>query len=49
MATPGTIGGILQRAGGGSPIGGRRVLAVSLDRARYAAVTSMTGRFLDRW
>jgi len=46
MATPGTIGGILQETGGGAPIGGRRVLAVNLGGGgRYSAVTSMTGGF----
>jgi len=46
MATPGTIGGILQETRTGSPIAGRRVLAVGLDSgARYSAVTSMTGGF----
>jgi hypothetical protein len=46
MATPGTIGGILQEARTGSPLAGRRVFAVGLDSgARYSAVTSMTGGF----
>jgi hypothetical protein len=45
-ATPGTIGGILQGAGGGDPFAGRRVQAVSLATgARYSAVTSVTGGF----
>ena len=46
MSTPGTIGGILQGAGGGSPIAGRSVQAVSLSGGtRYSAVTSVTGGF----
>jgi Carboxypeptidase regulatory-like domain len=46
MTTPGTIGGILQVAGGGSPIVGRKVVAVGVDGGgRYSAVTSVTGGF----
>ena len=46
MATPGTIGGILQGTGGGAPIAGRRVHAVSLGGGvRYSAVSSVTGGF----
>ena len=46
MATPGTIGGILQEAGSGAPIAGRSVVAVGLESgARYSAVTNVTGGF----
>jgi hypothetical protein len=42
----GTIGGILQGAGGGDPFQGRRVQAVDLSTgARYSAVTNVTGGF----
>lgn len=42
----GTIGGVLQGAGGGDPLPGRRVEAVNAGTGvRYSAVTNVSGGF----
>jgi carboxypeptidase family protein len=42
----GTIGGILQAQGGGSPLAGRQVEAIdTISNARFSAITNVTGGF----